>query len=37
MPDADFSLWVKPEQIAATIAWLAGDAAAAVRGALVPV
>jgi NAD(P)-dependent dehydrogenase (short-subunit alcohol dehydrogenase family) len=37
MPDADFSLWVKPEQIAAAILWLASDAASAVRGALVPV
>jgi len=37
MPDADFSLWTKPEQIAAAIAWLASDAASAVRGALVPV
>lgn len=36
MPDADFSLWTRPEQIAATIAWLASDAASGVRGALVP-
>ena len=37
MPDANFALWTKPEQIAATIHWLASDAASAVRGALVPV
>lgn len=37
MPDADFSLWTRPEAIAAAIHWLASDAAAAVRGALVPV
>jgi NAD(P)-dependent dehydrogenase (short-subunit alcohol dehydrogenase family) len=37
MPDADFSLWTRPEQIAAAIHWLASDAASAVRGALVPV
>jgi NAD(P)-dependent dehydrogenase (short-subunit alcohol dehydrogenase family) len=37
MPDADFSTWTRPEQIAAAILWLASDAASAVRGALVPV
>ena len=37
MPDADFSLWTQPDQIAAAIHWLASDAASAVRGALVPV
>jgi len=37
MPDADFARWTRPEQIAATIVWLASDAASAVRGALVPV
>ena len=35
MPDANFALWTKPEQIAAVIHWLASDAASAVRGALV--
>jgi NAD(P)-dependent dehydrogenase (short-subunit alcohol dehydrogenase family) len=37
MPDADFSTWTRPEQIAAAVLWLASDAATAVRGALVPV
>ena len=37
MPDADFSRWVKPEAIAATLLWLASDAAADVNGALLPV
>jgi NAD(P)-dependent dehydrogenase (short-subunit alcohol dehydrogenase family) len=37
MPDADFSKWTRPEAIAAAVAWLASDAASAVRGALVPV
>jgi len=36
MPDADFSQWTRPEQVAAAIAWLASDAASGVRGALVP-
>lgn len=31
MPDADFEKWVKPEQIAETIAFLCSDAARAVR------
>ena len=37
MPDADFASWTPPEQIAQVILWLASDAAAAVRGALIPV
>lgn len=37
MPGADFSLWTAPARIAEAIHWLASDAAASVRGALVPV
>ncbi len=37
MPDADFSTWTPPERIAEVILWLASDAAAAVRGGLIPV
>ena len=37
MPDADFSSWTPPAQIAAAIRWLAGDQACCVRGALLPV
>lgn len=32
MPNADFSKWVKPEQIAATIHFLASEAASAITG-----
>jgi NAD(P)-dependent dehydrogenase (short-subunit alcohol dehydrogenase family) len=37
MPDADFSTWVKPEELAAVILFLASEQASAVTGALVPV
>ncbi len=37
MPDADFSSWTAPEEIASVLLWLAGDDAAAVRGGLVSV
>ena len=37
MPDADFSTWVKPEELAAVILFLASEEARAVTGALVPV
>ena len=37
MPDADHSQWVKPEQLAAVIGFLASDAAEAVHGAAIAV
>lgn len=37
MPDADFSTWVAPGDLAAVMLFLASDAAKAVTGALVPV
>ena len=37
MPDADTDTWVKPEQLAEVICFLASDRASAVHGALVPV
>lgn len=37
MPDADFESWTPPESIARVIVWLASEAAATVRGALIPV
>lgn len=37
MPDADFSKWVPPAQLASVIGFLASDAAVAVHGACVPV
>jgi NAD(P)-dependent dehydrogenase (short-subunit alcohol dehydrogenase family) len=37
MPDADFSRWTPPEAVARVVLWLASDAAAPVRGGLVPV
>jgi NAD(P)-dependent dehydrogenase (short-subunit alcohol dehydrogenase family) len=37
MPNADFSKWVSPEEIASVILFLASDAARAVQGAAVPV
>ena len=37
MPNADFSTWVKPEQIATVVMFLASDAAAAIHGASIPV
>jgi NAD(P)-dependent dehydrogenase (short-subunit alcohol dehydrogenase family) len=37
MPDADFSKWPKPEQIANVILFLCGDGAALIHGAAMPV
>jgi NAD(P)-dependent dehydrogenase (short-subunit alcohol dehydrogenase family) len=37
MPKADPSRWVKPEEIAATLVFLASDAAAATSGAIIPI
>jgi NAD(P)-dependent dehydrogenase (short-subunit alcohol dehydrogenase family) len=36
-PDADTSKWVKPEDLAAVIVFLASDAANAIHGAEIPV
>jgi len=36
-PGADYSRWVRPEQLAATISFLCGDASAATSGAHIPV
>jgi 3-oxoacyl-[acyl-carrier protein] reductase len=37
MPNADFGKWVRPEELAEVILFLASDAASAVTGALIPV
>lgn len=37
MPDADFSKWVSPEQLAEVICFLVSDAASAIHGAAIPV
>lgn len=37
MPDAEFERWVKPEQLAGTIAFLLSEPARAITGALIPV
>lgn len=37
MPHADFAKWVKPQELAEVILFLASDAASAVTGALIPV
>lgn len=37
MPNADFAKWVKPEELASVILFLASEAASAVTGALLPV
>ena len=37
MPDAEFSNWVSPEQLAEVICFLVSDAASAIHGAAIPV
>jgi NAD(P)-dependent dehydrogenase (short-subunit alcohol dehydrogenase family) len=37
MPKADFSQWTPPDRIAGILLWLASEAAATVRGGLIPV
>jgi len=37
MPDADFSKWVPPSELAEVMCFLASDRARAVHGALIPV
>ena len=37
MPNADFSKWVRPDQIASVVMFLASDAASAIHGASIPV
>ena len=37
MPDADFSKWVRPTNVASLAVWLASDAAKDVNGAAIPV
>lgn len=37
MPDADFAKWVRPDQLAAILAWLTSPEAAPINGAAIPV
>jgi NAD(P)-dependent dehydrogenase (short-subunit alcohol dehydrogenase family) len=37
MPDADFAVWPKPEEIAKVILFLSSDEARVIHGAAIPV
>lgn len=37
MPDADFSTWVKPEEVAEALLFLAGEKAKSISGAAIPI
>ena len=37
MPNADFSKWVQPSNVAGLITWLAGDAGREINGTAIPV
>ncbi len=37
MPDADFSTWLKPQEVADLVLWLADERAAHVNGAAIPI
>jgi len=37
MPNADFSKWVQPANVASLITWFAGDAGKDVNGAAIPI
>jgi NAD(P)-dependent dehydrogenase (short-subunit alcohol dehydrogenase family) len=37
MPEADFSKWVQPANVASLVLWLAGDAAKEINGAAIPI
>ena len=37
MPDADWNQWVKPQDLATLLVFLASDGAKAINGALIPI